>query len=160
MTKQEENKKNFDTLGQRFRHCRETTKCTQAEFAAQLGFSTSGVVSRFERDERLPSAETLIKLAELYETDLHWLLTGQPCPALKNVVLQLQPFISGILADISQQIKAAQIHLVELQIGQNVMGQDNKTKLKQARAQLNSLKERYEAVLQCVQETGFLNLDL
>lgn len=135
-------------------------KLTQAEFAAQLGFSTSGVVSRFERDERMPSAETLIKLAELHEIDLHWLLTGKPCPTLKNVVLQLQPFMSGFLADISQQIKAAQINLVELQIGQNVMGQDNKKKLKQVKAQLTSLKERYEAVLRSVQETGFMDLDI
>ena len=147
-------------LGERLKAVRERLGLNQSKLASQLNFSSPTVVSRFERGERLPSTETLIKLAELYEIDLHWLLTGKPSPTLKDAISQLQPFMSGLLADISQQIKTAQVQLVELEIGQNVMGKENAEKIEQVRTQLKSLETRYKTVLGAIQQTGFMDLDI
>lgn len=40
-----------------------------------------------EGDAGLPSVEVLVKMAEVYPIDLHWLLTGKPCPGMS---LELQ----------------------------------------------------------------------
>jgi transcriptional regulator with XRE-family HTH domain len=77
---QDENKKNFTTLGRRIQHLREELQLNQTVFAEQLGFATPAVISRFERDERQPDIETLLKIADLWKVNLHYLLTGEPSP--------------------------------------------------------------------------------
>ena len=71
-------------IGDRVRKVREDMGLSQSELAKKLGFTKPAVVSRFERNKRLPSTDTLVRLATLCEVDLHWLLTGNPSPTTKQ----------------------------------------------------------------------------
>lgn len=70
----------FREFGGRLKFIREKLGLSQSEFASKLGFASYNVISRFERGERLPSAEVLINLAKFSNCNLHWLLTGTPSP--------------------------------------------------------------------------------
>jgi len=48
----------------------------QQEFAAGLGINASAI-SQMESNRTKPSLDTLILIAQRYEVDLHWLLTGK-----------------------------------------------------------------------------------
>lgn len=148
------------TFGKRLCFMRKKRGFTQQELAEKLNYKRSGSISRIENGFSPPDFQALPKIAAVLDADLHWLLTGKHSPALKNVVSLLQPFVSGLLSEMSQEIKTAQISLVDLGIGQNVMGKDNKERLEQVRSHLKSLEDRYKAVYQRVQETGFLDLDV
>ncbi len=58
--------------------------------AKRLGFNSAEPVILFEGDDRLPSAETLIKIAEVFNVDLHELLTGKPTPSLAKEIEALR----------------------------------------------------------------------
>jgi transcriptional regulator with XRE-family HTH domain len=77
---QEENKKNFIAFGERLRFVREKLGLTQSEFASKLGFANYKAIGRFERGERLPNIEAIIRLVNLGNFNLHWLVTGKPSP--------------------------------------------------------------------------------
>lgn len=73
--------KNFSSaFGERFRFLREKLGLNQAELAAKLGYITYQVIGRFERGERLPSVEALLRFVNLGNFNLHWLITGKPSP--------------------------------------------------------------------------------
>ncbi len=112
---QEKNKKNFTALGKRLRFFRVQAKTSQAKLADKLGFAAPVVISRFERGQRLPSAETLIKLADLYDVDLHWLITGKPSPGTAKAVRVLKPFVYGHLSEINQKIQTLETERRKLQ---------------------------------------------
>lgn len=61
------------TLGQRLKKARERTHLTQMDVANRLGIS-NGTLSGYERDYRDPDTDTLIKLADLYDVSINWLL--------------------------------------------------------------------------------------
>ncbi len=101
---QAKNKKNLTGLGERLKASRERLGLNQSKLAAQLNFSSPTVVSRFERGERLPSTETLIRLAELHDIDLHWLLTGKPAPTAQEAAKERQDAINKLARYVSSEV--------------------------------------------------------
>lgn len=63
-------------IGKRLRLIREKKGITQAELGEKLGIQFQHV-SKYERGETVPTWENLIKLAELYDVNINWLLTGK-----------------------------------------------------------------------------------
>lgn len=61
------------TLGSRLKKARERKRYTQMQVASILGIS-NGTLSGYERNYRDPDTDTLIKLSELYDVELNWLL--------------------------------------------------------------------------------------
>ena len=63
-------------IGKRFRLIRERLGITQAEVGEKLGIQSQHV-SKYERGETVPTWENLIKLTEIYDVNINWLLTGK-----------------------------------------------------------------------------------
>ncbi len=59
-----------ERVGQRLRQLRKRARLTQTELGARSGGIRAGEISRFENGERLPSVETLAKLARGLELPL------------------------------------------------------------------------------------------
>ncbi len=72
-------------FGLKLAELRKSEGLNQGEFAQRMGVSTN-TLGMYERGSRKPDAEFLYLLYEYFNTDLHWLLTGesQPAPKLKN----------------------------------------------------------------------------
>jgi transcriptional regulator with XRE-family HTH domain len=105
----------FSEIGQRIRKIRQDKGLSQTEFANILGFSVPAVISRFEKGDRIPGIDVLIKLADLYKIDLHWLITGQTMDfkrALEAVTTQYNTFYNEI--DEKHQAAKKQSLLLEL----------------------------------------------
>jgi len=82
----EKEKKKFQrgqiSFGERIRRIRLALGLNQAEFARVLGFSANTIISRFEKNKRIPTLETLVRLAQIQHPriiiDLHELIMGMP----------------------------------------------------------------------------------
>lgn len=66
----------MDKFGLRLENLREQYGYTKKEVSFKLGFSAN-VYGSYEREERRPSFETLIKLADLYDVSLDYLIRGK-----------------------------------------------------------------------------------
>lgn len=64
------------TFGERLRKLRQDRELKQEQIAAILNVSPSSV-GMYERGEREPSLDTLIKLSEFYKVSLDYLLKGK-----------------------------------------------------------------------------------
>lgn len=60
-------------IGERLKELRKSKGWTQVQVAAKMGL-TDSVISFYERQERAPSPEVLIKFAELYDVSTDYLL--------------------------------------------------------------------------------------
>ena len=69
-----------ERVGQRLRQLRKRARLTQTELGARSGGIRAGEISRFENGERLPSVETLAKLARGLELPLRDLATLDDLP--------------------------------------------------------------------------------
>ena len=63
------------TIGERIRRVRERLGLNQAEFARRLK-TGQPVISRYERNQRVPDADFLRKLNVIFHVNINWLLTG------------------------------------------------------------------------------------
>lgn len=60
-------------IGERLKELRKSKGWTQVQVATKMGL-TDSVISFYERQERAPSPEVLIKFAELYDVSTDYLL--------------------------------------------------------------------------------------
>lgn len=65
-----------DKFGERLRQLRKKEGLTQSAFGESLGGVSLATITRMERGVFKPQGDFLIKLAETYDCDLRWLLTG------------------------------------------------------------------------------------
>lgn len=65
-----------NNFGKRLENLREEYGYTKKEVSYQLGF-TANVYGSYERGERRPSLETIIKLADMYSVSLDYLIRGE-----------------------------------------------------------------------------------
>lgn len=66
----------MDKFGHRLENLREKIGYTKKEVSFKLGFSQN-VYGAYEREDRRPSIETLVKIAKLYNVSLDYLITGK-----------------------------------------------------------------------------------
>jgi len=52
-----------------------------AEIARRLGYKSQSPLTKFVQGQALPTADVLLKIAELTKINLHWLLTGEGDPS-------------------------------------------------------------------------------
>jgi transcriptional regulator with XRE-family HTH domain len=99
---QEKNQKYLPnkTVGDRLHKVRKDKGLSQAELAEQIGFKQSSTISKIESGRIDPDSNTLKKIAETLNIDLHWLITGNPAPSSKQQDKNYQ----RIFADLGKQI--------------------------------------------------------
>lgn len=66
----------MEKFGLRLENLREKFGFTKKEVSIKLGF-TPNVYGAYERGDRRPTLETLIKLSDIYEVSLDYLITGK-----------------------------------------------------------------------------------
>lgn len=74
----------MDTFGLRLENLRENIGLTKRELSIKLGFSAN-VYGSYERGERQPSLETIIKLAEVFNVSLDYLIRGEEHQPTKDL---------------------------------------------------------------------------
>ena len=74
-------------IGKNIRDIREQRKMTQDELANHL-FVTRQTVSNYENGRTQPDIDTLMKLSEIFEVDVHVLLYGQPKTRIQQKMLR------------------------------------------------------------------------
>ena len=72
-------------FGKRFRECRKAAGLKQTAAAKLMGI-TQGAISFYERNERQPTADIVIKMAEVYDCSIDYLL---------GVTDEREPFYRG-----------------------------------------------------------------
>jgi transcriptional regulator with XRE-family HTH domain len=85
----------MNSIGSRIKTVREGLGQSQAQLAELIGGGAARV-SKFEKDQREPSIETLIKIAQLGNKSLDWLLTGQSPGSKKEVDKSLGKIIAQV----------------------------------------------------------------
>lgn len=63
-------------LKQNLRLLMKTRKVSRKEVAATLGVSEA-TIGKYVRGERMPSIESVVKIAEMFDVTVDWLLTGK-----------------------------------------------------------------------------------
>jgi transcriptional regulator with XRE-family HTH domain len=65
------------TLGQKLKKLRKDRDLGQVELAKKLGASVVSI-SNYETDKTIPSSDTLIKIAKVFNITVDYLISGQP----------------------------------------------------------------------------------
>lgn len=132
----------------------------QSQFSERLGFTTHGVLSRFERDERQPGVETLKKIAEVFKVDLHWLITGEASPSIlpiaeRYVTLseRMAPYVGQIL---TQTIETkTRIQREKEELSRNIESSSEQQRDRLAAAE-NEIKKANEILKQLTKDLDLL----
>lgn len=70
-------------FGPRLQKTREKCGFSRAKLAKKIGLSNPSQISRYESGKGFPNITALGTLGELLGVDIHWLITGKPCPAIQ-----------------------------------------------------------------------------
>ena len=76
------------SLGERIRKYRKINKFTQKQFSSQLGL-TPNMISFYERNERIPPIDIIIKLSEIFSVSTDYLLGLSPEQSIPNTQTSL-----------------------------------------------------------------------
>ena len=111
-----------DNFGGRLHKLRKDNGLTQTELANKLGFKHNGPVSNIENNKISPDIDTLIKIAEIFNADLHWLITGNPAPSneqrdkhYQQIFAALGKHISWSIAFLLEERDEREIELAKLE---------------------------------------------
>lgn len=105
------------TFGERLAKARKQNNLNQSELAEMMGFAGNSLISRFEKNQSFPNFEHLLKMQEILEVDLHWLITGEETDIKKALEMivnadhealykkNVEPYsrASGIVFDLEQK---------------------------------------------------------
>lgn len=86
----------LDNLGGRVKKIRSEMRLSQTAFAKKLGISGPAAVSKYEKNQREPGIETLVRIANLGNKSLDWLLTGKSPKNQTGKSKKLEKLISQI----------------------------------------------------------------
>jgi transcriptional regulator with XRE-family HTH domain len=80
------NKIFFDSIafGQRLGFLRKKQGLTQSKLAQELGYKRGGSISNMESGKTMPDLKSLAKIAQIFNTDLHWLVLGKSSPGIER----------------------------------------------------------------------------
>ena len=135
-----------NTIGDRLRKFRIEKGLSQSEFAEKLGYKTSGSISNIETNRTSIDLDALKKLAELLEADIHWLVTGKPCPGELKAIKHLKPFATAHMSDILKRIQALQDERRKLETIQHVQGMPQTRRLDEITEELENHHGYYQAI--------------
>ncbi|WP_083485840.1 helix-turn-helix domain-containing protein [Alicyclobacillus ferrooxydans] len=83
------------TLGERLTQIRTAKQLTTQQVADELGIARS-TYTGYETEYREPDTKTLIRLAELYEVSLDWLLTGKSGDDMPTLAPEEREFLTWV----------------------------------------------------------------
>lgn len=97
-------KRSFDpmvALGARLAIIRSEQRLTQAEFARAIGVSAAAY-NAYERGSRGIPVTAVMKIGELYGTNLNWLLRDDGPPLRDTEISEMEKFTTSLLSYIEQ----------------------------------------------------------
>lgn len=97
MTKIQKNNKIYHSFGSRLFKVRKDKGLSQKEFAELLGYKRHTTVSNLEADRAAPDIKTLVKIAEILNIDLHWLITGENFNPQKRIESRFKELYTNLL---------------------------------------------------------------
>lgn len=98
----------LDTLGKRLKHAREQKGIKQNHAAKKIGVAPS-TLAGYEKDFRDPDSDTLAKLAEMYDANLDYLLTG-----VEKTKSDLDEATTNMIREFNKLSKEDQHYVMEL----------------------------------------------
>lgn len=75
----------MESFGMRLAKLREASGLSKKEISISLGF-TANVFGTYEREERRPTLETLVKMADFFHVSLDYLIRGQEYQYQNNAI--------------------------------------------------------------------------
>ncbi len=84
----------------RIRQLRDEKNITQEELAKKLNLSSKGIVSMYEKDDRKPSLEVLIKLSDIFDCSIDYILCKSDIRNPQNIE---QDILNEALIGMSRQ---------------------------------------------------------
>lgn len=106
-------------FGERLKQVRKNKGLSQSELAGEMGYKQSATISNLEINKSTPDINTLKKLAEILEVDLHWLITGDIYREYKLKFLQLYGYINKEVGELAQQNHRLAAEIAELERDQD-----------------------------------------
>ncbi|SEM38576.1 Helix-turn-helix domain-containing protein [Butyrivibrio sp. ob235] len=74
--------KEDNSLGDRLRKLREDKKLRQVDLAKLFHISNPNVISMYEKENRIPTTEIILKYSELFMVSTDWILKGNNCKSV------------------------------------------------------------------------------
>lgn len=118
-------------FGKRLKKLRKNKGLSQADFAKKLNYKQNTSVSNIEKGKTSPDIETLHKIAETLNADLHWLITGQDSPRsdeLADLFIEaterFAPYLTSHLTDLLNKKRERQSNLKALKAIENPTPQE------------------------------------
>lgn len=111
----ENNMRNLDTFGSRLCKIRKDKDLSQKQFADILGYKSNTTISNLESNNATPDIDTLVKIADYFQIDLHWLITGHRS-ILESHSNVLQTALKHIIANITAMAEKQQrmVHVIKV----------------------------------------------
>lgn len=110
VNRKREKKSPLGTFGKRLSKSRKDKGLKQSELAEMLGYSQNSAISDIERDITPVNNLALMRISEILDVDLHWLITGKPSPIsnkiyshLEEIVIKMAPYVNSDMAHIIEQ---------------------------------------------------------
>jgi len=86
-------------FGDRLSNLRKKKGLSQSDLASRLGFSAHTIVSRWEKNDAHPSFKHLLKLKDILDVDLHWLITGEIIDPQKRIKARFKETYFGLIKE-------------------------------------------------------------
>ena len=90
------------TIGERIKHLRVQAKLKQVDVANKTGISTSNI-SRIEKNEINPSADTILQICNLFSVSSDWLLMGNELKYKPNKKTATEELLLENFRDMNQE---------------------------------------------------------
>lgn len=147
--KKERNSKIFEIFSTNLRYLRKKAGLSGKDFAKLIGLTGPTQISRYEKGKDLPNVQTLIKIADVLNADIHCLITGEISTlaksqgkAYKETIERLLPFAVEYMATLGRK----QIILQQEKRGlQNRSDRLSKNRLAAIDLELQNLNELVDA---------------
>jgi transcriptional regulator with XRE-family HTH domain len=137
-----------ETFGERLSKVRKLKGLSQSDLASKMGFSANTTISRFEQNTNYPGFENLLKLHEVLEVDLHWLITGQNYDPQKRLVSRFKETYHQL----QQEHDAAQIVVSRLESKPEPLTAEEQQQLLQNRGKVRIAIRQMESFLDRFQD--------
>jgi len=97
--------------GQRLKKSREAKNLTQEEVRKHLQYTSRGTISSHESGERMPRPDEMLKMSQLYDVSIDWLIMGEAAQETagkqdKAVLLFQNPTSAKAIALYDKMLKA------------------------------------------------------
>ncbi|MDH4203517.1 MAG: helix-turn-helix domain-containing protein [Phycisphaerae bacterium] len=94
-------------FGERLSNLRKSKGLSQKQLADTLGYKQPASVSSIEAGKTPPGINALVKIADIFQVDLHWLITGEHISTQKRLDAHLKD-VSKQYSELVQEYNVAQ----------------------------------------------------